>query len=66
MIKVESIEATLAELARQGIAPDAPPGSPAGEIRTAWITDPDGTRIELVEWPPGHRDGLRAADFRPA
>ncbi|MGH3088226.1 MAG: VOC family protein, partial [Rubrobacteraceae bacterium] len=25
--------------------------------------DPDGYRIELVEWPPGHPDGLTEADF---
>ena len=29
------------------------------------LTDPDGYRIELVEWPPGHLDGLTAADFGP-
>ena len=33
------------------------------EIRTAWIADPDGNRIELVQWPPGHPDGMTAADF---
>ena len=31
--------------------------------RTAWITDPDGNRIELVRWPPGHPDALTAADW---
>ena len=25
--------------------------------------DPDGNRIELVQWPPGHADGLSNADF---
>ena len=31
--------------------------------RTSWITDPDGYRIELVQWPPGHADGMTEADF---
>jgi lactoylglutathione lyase len=55
----------LAELAAKGIVPDQPPGSPDGadELRTAWITDPDGNRIELVQWPPGHPDGMTAADW---
>jgi lactoylglutathione lyase len=25
--------------------------------------DPDGNRIELVQWPPGHPDGLGVADW---
>ena len=33
------------------------------EPRTAWLTDPDGYRIELVKWLPGHPDGIAAADF---
>ena len=32
--------------------------------QTSWLTDPDGYRIELVQWPPGHADGISAADFR--
>ena len=38
------------------------PAGPDGP-RTSWLTDPDGYRIELVQWPPGHRDGISAADF---
>lgn len=30
---------------------------------TSWLADPDGYRIELVEWPSGHADGITAADF---
>jgi lactoylglutathione lyase len=65
VIKVESMDGVLAELAAAGITPDEPPGSPDGsdEFRTAWITDPDGNRIELVQWPPGHPDGITAADW---
>jgi hypothetical protein len=30
---------------------------------TTWIVDPDGNRIELVQWPAGHLDGISAADW---
>jgi lactoylglutathione lyase len=65
VIKVESMDGILAELAGKGIVPDQPPGSPDGsdEFWTAWITDPDGNRIELVQWPPGHPDGITAGDW---
>ena len=68
VIKVESMDAVLAELATTGIHPDEPPVSPDGsdEFQTAWITDPDGNRIELVQWPPDHPDGMTAADFSGA
>src|SRR5690348_10394727 len=64
VIQVESLEQTVAQLAARGIAAEAPesPGGPDGP-RTSWITDPDGYRIELVEWPPGHADGMTEADF---
>jgi len=32
--------------------------------RTNWITDPDGYRIELVQWPAGLAGGITKADFR--
>ena len=53
VIQVEALDATLADLAVKGIAADPPadPGHPDGP-RTSWITDPDGYRIELVQWPP--------------
>lgn len=65
VIQVGSLEATLADLAGKGIAaePAALPGGADGP-RTSWITDPDGYRIELVEWPAGHADGITQADFR--
>ena len=67
VIKVESLDATISELAALGIgaeAPVSPDGS--GEFRTTWVVDPDGNRIELVQWPAGHADGMTAADFNPA
>jgi lactoylglutathione lyase len=64
VIQVESLEATLVDLAAQGIMAE-PPGLPADPDgpRTSWITDPDGYRIELVQWPTGHADGITEADF---
>lgn len=68
VIKVESMDAVLADLAAASIHPDEPPVSPDGsnDFRTAWITDPDGNRIELVQWPSDHPDGMTAADFSDA
>jgi lactoylglutathione lyase len=64
VIQVESMDATLAELAARGVdaeAPTSPDGS--DDFRTTWIVDPDGNRIELVQWPAGHAEGMSAADF---
>ena len=64
VIKVESLEATMADLAAAGLdveAPDSPNGT--DDFLTTWITDPDGNRIELVQWPAGHADGITAADW---
>lgn len=64
VIKVESMDDTVTELATRGIHAD-PPVSPDGsdDFRTTWIVDPDGNRIELVQWPADHPDGLMAADW---
>jgi lactoylglutathione lyase len=64
VIQVESLEVTLADLAAKGIAVELPglPGGADGP-QTSWITDPDGYRIELVQWPAGHADGITKADF---
>jgi lactoylglutathione lyase len=64
VITVESMAATVAALADRGVEAE-PPSSPDGSdsFLTSWITDPDGNRIELVQWPPGHADGLSAADW---
>jgi lactoylglutathione lyase len=64
VIHVDSMDVTLTELAARGIdveAPTSPDGSP--DFRTTWIVDPDGNRIELVQWPAGHADGITAADW---
>ena len=64
VIQVESMRSTVAHLAAGGIEVEAP-SSPDGseEFWTAWIADPDGYRIELVQWPAGHPEGMTAADF---
>ena len=64
VIKVESLNATLSELAARGIDADEP-GSRDGsdDFRTTWVADPDGNRIELVQWPADHADGMTAADL---
>lgn len=64
VVQVASMDAALAELAARGVDADEPT-SPDGsaDFRTTMITDPDGNRIELVQWPAGHPDGMTAADF---
>lgn len=63
-IQVDDLTATLDTLTREGLHP-GPLQLPAGPDgpRTAFLADPDGYRIELVQWPPGHSDGITAADF---
>lgn len=64
VIKVESMTATIADLAAKGVTVE-PPSSPDGsqDFWTSWITDPDGYRIEMVQWPAGHADGMSESDF---
>jgi lactoylglutathione lyase len=65
VVQVESMQATVAGLAARGIeveGPASPDGS--GDFWTAWVTDPDGYRTELVQWPAGHPEGMTEADFR--
>ncbi len=64
VIKVESIDASIAELGAKGIDADVPESAgDSDDPRTAWLEDPDGNRIELVQWPAGHADGITAADW---
>lgn len=64
-IQVDDLAATLAGLNTAGVAH---PGieRPGGEAGAAVcnLRDPDGYRIELVQWPPGHPDDMTSADFR--
>ncbi|MGH7764177.1 MAG: VOC family protein [Candidatus Dormibacteraceae bacterium] len=64
VIGVESMNVTLSKLAAYGIKAELPTSHDGSEdFRTAWIADPDGNRIELVQWPAGHANGMTAADF---
>jgi lactoylglutathione lyase len=62
VVQVESMATAVAALRARGVEvaePTSPDGS-AGFL-TSWVIDPDGNRIELVQWPPGHAAGLSAA-----
>jgi len=49
-VGVEDLDATLADLAGQGIEPERPPYSVReGGSRLCFVRDPDGYRIELIE-----------------
>ena len=63
-IQVDTLTTTLEMLTDAGLEPE-PVQYPAGPHgpKTSWLTDPDGYRIELVQWPPGHPDGITEADF---
>jgi len=63
-VQVDDLAQTLTALEARGLRPGPTelPGGADGP-RTAWLADPDGYRIELVEWPPGHEEGITAADF---
>ncbi len=50
-------------ISRPGGVLAEPPTQPGPAVRTSWLTDPDGYRIELVQWPPGHPAGMMAADL---
>ena len=62
VIQVDDLPATVADLASRNITAEPPTDHDDG-MWTSWLTDPDGYRIELVQWPPGHPAGMTAADF---
>jgi lactoylglutathione lyase len=64
VVQVDDLGAAVEALSRAGLRPGAderPDG--AGGPKTSVLTDPDGYRIELVQWPPGHAAGITEADF---
>jgi lactoylglutathione lyase len=63
VVQVESMAGTLDVLAGHGIVPVAPGQDGDDGPKTTFIADPDGRRIELVQWPAGHPDGMTAADW---
>jgi lactoylglutathione lyase len=64
VVQVEDLHATVAQLATRGVHAEQP-ASPDGsaDFWTTWVTDPDGHRIELVQWPDGHPDGMTRSDL---
>ena len=51
-LTVPDLDATLEELAGQGITPEKPPYQVReGGSRLCFVRDPDGYRIELIERP---------------
>jgi lactoylglutathione lyase len=56
----------VARPAAQGVEAE-PPSSPDGseDLSASRVTDPDGFRIEVVQWPAGHPDGVTGADQTP-
>src|SRR4051794_9090720 len=64
VIQVEDVHETVARLAAGGFRTEEA-GSPDGsaDFWTAWVTDPDGYRIEFVQWPDGHPDGMTRSDL---
>lgn len=53
-IEVEDIDATLEALALLGVTPEAAPARPAGRHDLgpiAFVRDPDGMRVELLQHP---------------
>jgi len=64
VVQVDELAAAIDMLSERGLHPEPEqrPGGPDGP-RTSWLVDPDGYRIELVQWPAGHADGISSADF---
>jgi lactoylglutathione lyase len=64
VVAVDDVHGLAGRLQAAGVdvgAPSSPDDSE--DFWTAWITDPDGYRLELVEWPPGHPVGMTGADL---
>ena len=64
VVQVEDVAAACEVLSNAGLRPESVqrPGGPEGP-QTSWLTDPDGYRLELVQWPPGHAEGITRDDF---
>ena len=60
-LTVDDIEAVIEQLAERGIPLYRPLKRGADGNRQAWIEDPDGNRVELMEMAP---DGMQALAIR--
>ncbi|SDG26017.1 lactoylglutathione lyase [Lentzea fradiae] len=63
VVHVESMFLALDRLRRNGILPTGEGTDGEAGFSTRFIIDPDGRRIELVQWPAGHAAGLGAVDW---
>src|SRR6266566_1912157 len=63
-VQVDDLSGMIEAVTKAGLSagPVERPGGLDG-AQTSWLRDPDGYRIELVQWPPGHAYGITAADF---
>lgn len=53
-LQVRSLDATVTELTGRGVALARPPALEPWGLIEAWLDDPDGMRIHLVEVPADH------------
>jgi predicted enzyme related to lactoylglutathione lyase len=53
-LQVRDVDATVAGLARTGVTVLQPPTTEPWGLREAWIADPDGVRIAVIEVPEDH------------
>jgi len=63
-VQVDDLAVARGLLMARGLEPgevEAPGG--ADGPRTSWVADPDGYRLELVQWPNGHPVGMTRDDF---
>lgn len=51
-LEVENMETELARLSKLGVEPDSPPKRATDGNIQAWIRDPEGGRVELMELSP--------------
>jgi lactoylglutathione lyase len=64
VVQVEELAATVAQLAGRAVVAEEPTSPDGAEgLSTTMFTDPDGCRIELVQWPPGHPAGIGEHDL---
>src|SRR6187549_308971 len=50
VLQTDDLDATVADLATKGVTSE-PPAEQGPGFKPAWLTDRDGYRIELVQWP---------------
>ena len=66
-VQVDDLAVARELLMARGLEPGEveTPGGADGP-RISWVADPDGYRLELVQWPDGHPVGMTRDDFSEA